>query len=289
MNMRRLLAKGLLLLCSLYFSAVALGVTPQQLHLTVAQRDVPVWAWVVDDAKGTILFSHGAFSAPWKYSDLIDQWVAAGYSVYAPLHVDSTDHPHNKDYGQADSWPARLQDMSRVADAFGKDGYIVAGHSYGAYMALVKGGVQGMQVPGVDQPYQDPRAKVVLAFSPPGPMPGFITEQSFTTLATPAFIQTGTADIPFGGHGSWDAHLTAFHNAPAEGNKYAMVLDGVDHYFGGAICRPELPGPKQSEALKTAATMSLEIIDAYYHKDETALEKLQQHPEVADGVTFMHK
>ena len=76
-------------------------------ELEVSGRKMEVWTWPAQGPrKGVILFSHGAASAPWKYEELINYWVAAGYAVYAPLHVDSTDHPQKNSFKGRASWKA---------------------------------------------------------------------------------------------------------------------------------------------------------------------------------------
>jgi pimeloyl-ACP methyl ester carboxylesterase len=226
-------------------------------------RNVAVWSWrPTRKPVGTILFSHGAASAPWKYERLFNHWLAAGYAVHAPLHVDSTDHPEHHRYPATASWPARIADMRALADRFGGRGYVAAGHSYGALLALTLGGATPIVPADVAKPLRDPLAKAVVAFSPPPPIPGLIEPAGFATLAVPALIQTGTADVPPGSN-SWEGHLAAWEEPVPTGYRYALVLAGVDHYFKGAICRPELPGPPQLTELAVAARLSIEFIEAY--------------------------
>jgi hypothetical protein len=212
--------------------------------------------------RGLIAFSHGAASAPWKYEALFAHWTRAGFRVLAPLHVDSTDHPDRERFPALASWGARIEDMRAVSALIGERRYVAAGHSYGALGALALGGATPMLPEGVTGPLADPRVAVVLAFSPPGPMAPLIDAAGYSTLARPALIQTGTADIPPGAT-SHEGHLLAHEAAPARGDRYALVLDGVDHYFGGAICRPELPGPKHTAALARAAEVSRAMIDLW--------------------------
>ena len=254
---------------------------PETLTLQTHGRDVQIWHWTpAAKAKGIILYSHGAASAPLQYVRIIEPWVDAGYEVYAPLHVDSVEHPRTSEFQGLASWSARLQDMQMLADEFGSEGYIAAGHSYGALTALVKGGATGLLPEGTDNP-DDPRVSVVLAFSPPAAIPGFIEKAGYATLSKPALIQTGTKDI-LSENMSWETHLDAWHAAPASGDHYALVLDDVDHYFGGAICRSDLPGPMQLEQLQLAVDTSLNMLTAYNSSNkpaDAALNKsLGEHP-----------
>lgn len=224
-------------------------------------------------ARGTIFFGHGAASAPWKYEALFAHWTRAGHRVLAPLHVDSSDHPDRAKFAGLESWAARIEDMRGVTATIASPHYVAAGHSYGALAALALGGATPLLPDGVTGPIADPRAKLVLAFSPPGATPPLVDAAGYAGLAVPALIQTGTADIPPGSPG-WEGHLLAFESPKAGGDRFALVLDRVDHYFGGAICRPELPGPKQLTQLDRAAALSVQMLKGWAEGDKVARRAL---------------
>lgn len=219
--------------------------------------------------RGAIFFGHGAASAPWKYEALFAHWTRAGFAVLAPLHVDSSDHPDRAKFAGLTSWAARIEDMRAVSATITEPHYIAAGHSYGAMAALALGGATPLLPDGVTGPIADPRAKLVLAFSPPGAMPPLIDAAGYAGLAVPALIQTGTADVPPGAS-DWKGHLLAYETPKADRDRFALVLDGVDHYFGGAICRPELPGPKQFNQLDRAAALSVTMLKGWARGDKAA-------------------
>lgn len=252
-------------------------------------RHMAIWSWQPRRrSHGTILFSHGAASAPWKYERLIGHWVAAGFTVHAPLHVDSTDHPEHDNFPAAASWPARIADMRALADRHGGRGYVAAGHSYGGLMALALGGASPTAPPGVTTPLRDARVLAVLAFSPPAPIPGFVDAAAFATLAVPALIQTGTADLPPGAT-DWRGHLVAWEAPAAGGDRYALVLDGVDHYFKGAICRLELPGPPQLAELDLAAAISIKMINGFARHQRRARRALDARLMSSGPVQLMRR
>lgn len=228
-------------------------------------RVIEIWDWAPRGrARGVLTFSHGAMSAPWKYVPFITAWVEAGWRVVAPLHVDSTDHPDTTQFAGFRSWRARIEDMRAIsADLGGR--YVATGHSYGGLMALVQGGATAVVPDGVAGPLRDPAAVAVVAFSPPAPIPGLIDAAGYAALAVPALVQTGTADVPPGvtQPEGWRVHLVPFEAAAAGGSRYGLVLEGADHYFGGEICRPELPGPKQTAQVREAARLSTLFIEAY--------------------------
>lgn len=238
--------------------------------------------------RGSILFGHGAASAPWKYQALFTHWIRAGYHVLAPLHVDSTDHPDRAQFAALASWAARIEDMRAVTATIGDRHYVAAGHSYGAMAALALGGAKPLLPEGVVGPIADPRVKLVLAFSPPGAMPPLIDGPGYAGLAVPALVQTGTADVPPGAPG-WEGHLLAYETPKAGGDRFALVLDGVDHYFGGAICRPELPGPKQRAQLDRAAALSVQMLKGWAEGDRAARRALIARVGTRPGERLMRR
>ena len=237
---------------------------------TADGRACAVTVWRAPHRRGTILFSHGALSAPGKYTALILPWVAAGFDVWAPLHVDSTDHPDTKNYAGLASWPARIEDMRALAAHVGKGRYVAAGHSYGALVALTLGGAAPARPAGVSGPLADPRVAAAVAFSPPGPGIGLIDAAGYAALAVPAFIETGTTDLPPAAPGApssepdaWRTHLAAYDATAPGDDRYALVLDGADHYFGNLICRPERAVAPQRAQLDLAVARSRAFLRGY--------------------------
>ncbi len=251
--------------------------------------------WRAPTRRGTMLFSHGALSSPAKYDALVLPWVAAGFDVWAPLHVDSTDHPDTKAFPALMSWGARIEDMRALSAHIGGGSHIAAGHSYGALTALTMGGAQAVVPAGVSGALRDPRTKAVVAFSPPGRAPGLIDGGGYAGLAVPALIQTGTSDVPPGppgaavDPGAWRNHLLAYDSAVAGGDRFALVLDGVDHYFGGLICRPELPGPHQSAQMRQAVALSLEFLRGFGLGSAEARRLLIRQLRATGPVMLAHK
>lgn len=242
-------------------------------------REVRISEWKPRGrAKALVLFSHGAASSPRFYEALFAPWVAAGFHILAPLHVDSLEHPRTKEFPGLASWKARIEDMRVLSAHVGKREWIAAGHSYGGLVALTMGGAAAVVPKGLSGPLSDANVRAVVAFSPPAPIPALCTAQGYAALAVPALIQTGTKDIVPGitttdGEG-WRGHLVPFEAAAAGGHRYGLVLDGVDHYFGGAICRYDLPGPKQFDQLADAARISALFVDAFGRGDRRARAKL---------------
>lgn len=103
----------------------------------------------------------------------------------------------------------------------------VAGHGYGAFTALLIGGMKTFNAAGAATSYADPRVKAVLALSPPGPgATRGLTDLSYADLRVPVMFVTGTQD--FGAVESetpaW--RRQAFELSPA-GDKWFFSMNGV--------------------------------------------------------------
>ena len=201
-------------------------------------------------ARGVVVFSHGAFSSPAKYHALTRRWADAGYLVLAPLHADSSDWKGAKP-AMAEQLGWRLADMKaalaaapvlagRLGVRLGAARYHAAGHSFGALVAMLT---------------DDPRLVSVLAFSPPGAVPGLPP----VTMSRPLLSVTGTADVVPMMAPRWQDHLSAHRSAT--GPALAYVGTGADHYFGGIYCRPELPGPRAEAPFAEAVAISLAFLN----------------------------
>jgi pimeloyl-ACP methyl ester carboxylesterase len=238
--------------------------------------------------RGTILFSHGAMSAPRFYEAIIAPWQAAGYRVLAPLHVDSSQHPDTAKYAGLASWKARIEDMRALSAHLGNRPWIAAGHSYGGLVALTMGGAAAIAPQGITGPLSDANVHAVVAFSPPAPIPVLCTAQGFAALKVPALIQTGTADDPPGPDG-WEGHLASYEAAAPGGQRFGLVLEGVDHYFGGAICRYDVPGPKQLARLQDANRIARLFLAGYGTGRASARRALERAVTNALPAKLLHK
>lgn len=260
-------------------AVMAEAARPSGFTLTAPQgRLVAITEW--NPAKkplGTILFSHGAGSAPKYYELIVRPWVDAGWRVLAPLHVDSREHPHTADYPGLASWKARIEDMRLLIAHIGKAPFVAAGHSYGGLVALTLGGAQPVVPDGIVPPLVPRLADAVIAFSPPAPIPVLVTAQGYGALAVPALIQTGTKDVLPGlqvEDNSWTGHLAPFEAAAPGGHRYGLLLDGANHYFGGAVCDYQQLGPPQLAQVDLANRYAGLFLAAFGRGDMQAREQL---------------
>ncbi len=216
------------------------------------ERIVPLRIWKPSTPpKSLIAFSHGANSRPDKYDRLFAPLAAAGHLVVAPLHADSPDHPGGGKIAREDGIPMRLADMHGVIAQFqnGLPG-IAAGHSYGALIAQMLGGAGGQPVSA--------KISAILGWSPPGPFPPMITLETWRTVARPMLVVTGTADsLPIMAP-TWEVHRLSYDVAP--GPSALFVGEGVDHYFGNIICRPERTEVPQTAQFEDAVAVSLAFL-----------------------------
>jgi predicted dienelactone hydrolase len=107
----------------------------------------------------------------------------------------------------------------------------VGGHGYGAFTALLIGGMHAGNLS-----VADPRVKAIVAFSPPGVAENRgTTAQSFADIHVPALFMTGSND-----RGGTEAETAqwrkeSFEDSPA-GDKYFVLIDGARYAsFSGQV------------------------------------------------------
>lgn len=242
---------------------------------------------------GHIAFSHGWGGSPDGCLRLIEPLAAAGWRVLAPLHTDSERHPAKASLSLETSWGHRLHDMRALSPHLGSGPYVAAGHSYGALTALVLGGVEARVPDGVAAPLRDSRVAAAIAFSPPLSIDNLVSREGYARLAVPALIQTGTRDNPSMGGAStqtWEDRLLAYE-APAPGNnRYALVLEGVDHNFGGGIgSKLAQPEALQDRQLDVAAELAGLFARAFGLADGRAQAALERRLGDALPVRLMRR
>jgi dienelactone hydrolase len=239
--------------------------TQSDTNLALASgRSVPLTLWrpAGGGRHPLILFSHGANSRPQKYARLAAPLAEAGFLVAAPTHMDSPDHPGGGKIDPARSMALRMEDMRGLIAARTELGaapgpIAAAGHSYGALIAQILIGARVAAAGTAPDPL-DAAIDVALAFSPPGPFPPAISDETWKSVGKPMFVQTGTADTLPVMAPSWEVHRTSFDTTPASALLY--VGDGVDHYFGNLIGRPERTDPPQTAELARAIALALDFL-----------------------------
>jgi hypothetical protein len=221
-------------------------------------------------------------------------WAARGYVVIGPNHIDTGPVAGQRKVGQGALWKARLADTALPSSQRGAfdelakgagasidwSAVCAAGHSFGAVVAQALAGAKLFD-PGDHSP-SDARLAAVSAcmtFSPPGPLPGFIPPDAWATVTTPSLLQTGDADVLPGFVNDWRLRLTGFSGAP---DRWSIVARGVDHYFGGLICRRKPEAAADLPALTETAALSDDFLDAYVRRGAKALQALRSRAERGD-------
>lgn len=237
-----------------------------------------VFAPIKAGAYPLIAFSHGAFAAPDRYTEMLEPLAGAGFIVLAPMHVDSEDYPRAQ--GETErpphpiTWATRNEDYALALDpsgavvtALGAKGLaldaqrkVALGHSYGALIAQLPGGAKAFEPDGSQVNRTNVNVDAVVGWSPPGPMPGFMANEGWSSLTAPSLTLTGTADILPGFIDDWKAHKASHDFAP-EGQRALWVGEGVDHYFGGVFGRVKPVSDQERALFGRALATTLHFIE----------------------------
>lgn len=194
-------------------------------------RTIDVSVWTAVDEQAVIVFGHGWGGQPAAYRRMIGYWTARGFTVVAPMHIDSMQHPQQPEATPQSIFMTRIVDLA-VVRGYVKAGHpgkplIAAGHSFGSLNALMEAGA--VTIAG---PLGDPDVKVVVALSTPGLIPQLVTPSTFETVSTPVLIVTGDADLVQGFVTEPRDHRAAFDTSPA-GDKMLLTFAGGDHSLVG--------------------------------------------------------
>lgn len=254
------------------------AVTSELLHDDGRRSQVDIYAPRSGGPYPLVAFSHGAYSAPERYIALLRAIAASGFVVVAPLHIDSELLTNGQEAPpHSDTWNTRKADLRLVAEAVPgieavlagvkvasvDEGYLVAGHSYGAFVAQVLAGATAIG----EEASVDKRIDGIIAYSPPGPLPGFIADDAWDNLSVAQLLVTGTADILPGFLDEWEMHTLAYHRADA-GQQWLWVGKEVDHYFGKLIGRLSNDNSSQKEQFVEALALTQQF--ALLHSDRSA-------------------
>lgn len=215
-----------------------------------------------------IVFSHGFGGNKDSFAAVGKHWASHGYIVIHPTHADGlgrqgSDESNKEvnnaglrgrlgvlrgEISEASRISGRVADLVLVLDNLetlpkmvpGLDGKIdlqkigVAGHSFGAYSAMLIGGVTTDLGQEKGKSFRDKRVKCILPISAQGTGQQGLTEQSWRALQLPMMTITGTRDRGVGGQDvEW--RKEPYKYSPA-GDKYLVVIEGANHLsYGGGL------------------------------------------------------
>ena len=232
-----------------------------------------------------IVFSHGHALDNKSYQNLTDYWVARGYFVVAPLHLDSGGDLKavsliSKKFGNDWIAASRLLDLNAVINQIdviveslsdftgtvSTDKIIAAGHSYGALSSQQLAGAKleqhGESIYQIPASLSDARVVAVVAVSPPGLMKGHISEATWQGFNMPQLVITGPNDFFPHIWPNYEDHFISYLTAEKSDN-YLLILDQMDHYLGNLIGRLEREESPQTLALKNLQEVSMSFIRHY--------------------------
>ena len=219
------------------FFAAAMTLTPlsaqdRSYELSVSENDEVISVWEAEgEPKGIVLFGHGWGAEPFLYDRLFEGWTKLGFTVEAPLNLDSEEHPRHQTLPH-DGFPRsqviigqRMRTMIELRNAAAESGLpvVLAGHSFGSFVATTQG--EGKWAFG---PIEGPRPAAILAFSSPGVIPMLVPDTAYETLDLPFMMVTGTKDATGTAMPTWEAHRLAFDRS-VEGDKYLLVVEDGGH------------------------------------------------------------
>ena len=247
-----------------------------------------------------IVFSHGNGSKGDMYKGFTDYWASHGYVVIQPTHMDSTslgfktkrDNMREMYQQILQVTDTRRQDMSFIVDSLDlietivpdlkdkldRTKLVAAGHSMGAATAMIVAGMTLLNpMDGYAETSDETRFKVLLMISDPGTM-ALMPKEPWKGIRVPTLISTGTKDFSDVGSGRINAPFK--YKIPDSFTRslsphHYVLIEGADHYLGGLICRNDVPGPPQHEALRIAAATSITFLDAYVKNDLDAWRSMR--------------
>ena len=235
-----------------------------------------------------IVFFHGALCSADGYAELADHWASHGYVVILPSHPEAGRSARGSPEQQIKTFRGHVADMSSIldsvdaiatritplGDAIDPSRVAAAGHSMGALIATIVGGLPRLEPDGSHLSLEDERFDALVLLSGPGPLPG-TPQNGWGSVTLPTLATTGTRDhANRGGEGAtWEWRLGAYKLTPP-GNKYGLVIDQADHFLGGMICAERADGPPDRKAFAIVKSVSTAFLDAYLKDNQQASDYL---------------
>lgn len=239
-----------------------------------------------------ILMSHYVGGARHDYRPLVDHWVSHGYVCIQADHSDSRELGDPR--GKRLDFRARAQDLSFLIDSLpqiegelpaagGKidtDRIGAGGHLIGAYASCLLVGMKVFTSGDYGQPetFEDDRVDAALLLSPQGRGQG-LTDRSWEDVDRPMLVMAGS-DTPSRRTGNPPEWRTEPFEFARPGDKYLIVIDGLDNRYAGLI-----DGQRPTEPLACwIKSSTLAFWDAHLKAAEDAREFLNsQELEQASG------
>lgn len=235
-----------------------------------------------------IVLSHGTFSSNERYDRVAKYWAGQGYVVILPQHIDANYGVKPSSYEVMEGVVrTRVADLSLVLDELDaieqqlpalrgkidRNRYIAAGHSIGTQVAMLVTGLkfkrsQGGPVTAADED----RFDALIMLSDPGKM-RLMPADTWQGSNVPTFVVTGTEDYGLmgqrGAPTEAQSEILSSGENGAQVDRYFLLLDGGDHYFGGLI-QKDVDAEPDHEGLAIFNATSMAFMDAYVKNDASA-------------------
>jgi dienelactone hydrolase len=266
----------------------------RELQLTAAdERPVPLKIFYPQTGGPypLVVLSHGTFSSIDRYDLIANYWAAQGYVVILPQHKDANYGVRPTSYAvMQDVAMSRAKDMSLVLDELATleqqlpvlaskinhDHYVAAGHSMGTQVAML---VTGMQFKtgysGELMADAEDRFAALILVSDPGKM-RLMPLDTWQASNVPTFMATGTDDFGVMGQRSKSAEdQSEVLPSDARVDRYSLLLEGGDHYFGGLI-QKDVDAEPDEQGLAIFNATSAAFLDAYIKGSAAAITWLDE-------------
>ena len=258
-------ARGATLQVRLYYPALAENAAPEPLP--------------------AVIFSHGLGGSRLGYAYLGRSWASHGFISIHPSHegsgadllragrLEALRALKDAAFDPA-TWERRARDVSFLLGAVPSleelvpalrgrvDAHrlAVAGHSFGAYTALLVSGAS-IRLEGGRAAWGDRRCQAAVALSPPGPGDRGLDAAAFAAIASPVLSLTGSEDLGLRGQpAAWREE--GFGAMPAGGGHALVVLEGAEHFTfsGGRPRRPADPAHLRAVERTTRAFLAARLL-----------------------------
>ncbi len=239
-----------------------------------------------------IIFSHGNGCLQDLYAGFADHWASWGYVVIQPVHLDSAELGFTMKSATLEIMnkvvDSRPRDVQLILDSFdqlenqvaglrGKidaERLVMAGHSMGAGTAMMLNGVIVVDPrDGSELASDEDRFDAMILISEPSNN-RIMPHEPWRMAKVPTFIATGSDDFSSTGARDGKKSRNAYQLPVAailpDQPHYYLYMEGSDHYLGGLICRDDVPGPHDTEALKIINGSTMAFLDAYIGNDAAA-------------------
>lgn len=259
-------------------------------------RDIPLRVYAPERGERLplVLFSHGMGEARDSYEYIGRALAESGYvTIHLTHHGSDRELLETKGWlaivkatRDPENWKNRPRDVASVLDELEKpegamreiaaridpERVAVAGHSAGAYTAMVMAGA----IVAGKHSFADRRVKAAVAMSLPRLDPVFV-DGAYDHIAIPVLHLTGTRDRSIVYWTFPKDRRVAYDSTPGT-NQYLITFRGVNHWTFS-----NLPSSRDAAAQKRIVEATRLFLEAHLRGDSTALQRLREFDSFSGG------